>query len=78
MNHEELIKKIKDKIDELKLILALDGGGVEYIDDQDGILFVKMNSHCMECMGQEKTMEGMLRNIQEDIPEVKKIINVPV
>ena len=52
MNQEELIKKIKDKIDELKLILALDGGGVEYIDYQDGILFGKMNSHCMECMGQ--------------------------
>lgn len=78
MNQEEIIKKIKNKIQELNPLLALDGGGVEYIDFQDDILFVRMGGHCIECMGQEATMEGLLRNIQEDVPEVKKIINVPV
>lgn len=78
MNQEEIIKKIKNKIQELNPLLALDGGGVEYIDFQDDILFVRMGGHCLECMGQEATMEGLLRNIQEDVPEVKKIINVPV
>lgn len=78
MNQEDIIKKIKEKLQDLNPLLALDGGGVEYIDFQDNILFVKMSGHCIECMGQETTMEGLLRNIQEDIPEVKKIINVPV
>lgn len=78
MKQEEIIKKIKEKLEELNPLLALDGGGVEYIDFQDGILFVKMGGHCIECMGQEATMDGLLRNINEDIPEVKKIINVPV
>ncbi len=78
MKQEEIIKKIKDKLAELNPLLQLDGGGVEYIDFQDGILFVRMGGHCIECMGQEATMQGLLNNIQEDVPEVKKIINVPV
>lgn len=78
MNQEETVQKIKDKLQELNPLLALDGGGVEYIDFQDGILFVRMGGHCIECIGQEATMEGLLRNVQEDVPEVKKIINVPV
>ena len=78
MNQEEIVTRIKDKLTELNPLLALDGGGVEYIDFQDGILFVRMGGHCIECMGQEATMAGLLRNVQEDVPEVKKIINVPV
>ena len=78
MKQEEIIKKIKDRLSEINPLLALDGGGVEYIDFQDGILFVRMGGHCIECMGQEQTMAGLLANIQEDIPDVKKIINVPL
>lgn len=74
----KVIIQIKEKLDEINPMLQLDGGGVEYIDYQDNILFVRMGGHCVECMGQEETMNALLRHIQEDIPEVKKIINVPV
>lgn len=78
MNQEELITKIKNKLEELNPMLALDGGVVEYIDFQDDILFVRMGGHCIECMGQEETMAKLLKVVQEEVPEVKKIINVPV
>ena len=78
MEQEELIVRIKEKLEELNPMLAIDGGGVEYIDFQDGILFVRMGGHCIECMGQEATIAGLLRTVQEDVPEVKKIINVPL
>lgn len=78
MIENEIVKKIRIKLEELNPILALDGGGVEFIDYQDNILFVKLGGHCIECMGQEATMEGLLNHIQEEVPEVKKIINVPL
>ena len=78
MKQEEVIKKLKEKLEELNPMLMLDGGGVEYIDYQDNILFVRMGGHCIECMGLDATMEGLLAHIQEEVPEVKKIINVPV
>ena len=78
MKQEEIIKKLKEKLDELNPMLQLDGGGVEYIDYQDNILFVRMGGHCIECMGQDETMNALLNHIQEEIPEVKKIINVPI
>lgn len=78
MKESEVVKKLKEKLAELDPILQLDGGGVEFIDYQDGILFVKLGGHCIECMGQEATMAGLLNHVQEEVPEVKKIINVPL
>lgn len=78
MKESEVVKKLKEKLAELNPILQLDGGGVEFIDYQDGILFVKLGGHCIECMGQEATMAGLLNHVQEEVPEVKKIINVPL
>lgn len=78
MTEQEIITKIKEKLEELNPMLALDGGGVTYVDYQDNILFVRMGGHCLECMGQDRTMAALLAHIQEEIPEVKNIINVPV
>ena len=78
MTQEETIEKIKSILEELNPMLQLDGGGVEYIDYQDKVLFVRMGGHCIECMGQDQTMEGLLRHVQEEVPEVKQIINVPL
>lgn len=78
MKQEEIIAKIKDKLEEINPMLALDGGQVTYLDYQDNVLFIKMGGHCMECMGQERTIAALLAHIQEDIPEVKNIINVPL
>ena len=78
MKENEVVEKLRNKLEELNPILQLDGGGVEFIDYQDGILFVKLGGHCIECMGQEATMAGLLNHVQEEVPEVKKIINVPL
>lgn len=78
MEQKEAVQKIKEKLDEINPMLQLDGGGVEYIDYQDNILFVRMGGHCIGCMGQEQTMEGLLMHIQSEVPEVKKIINIPL
>lgn len=78
---DEKIAKIKRIIDELRPYLNMDGGDVEFIkyDDKEKAVFVKLNGACAMCMAKDETLEnGLLEAIQDEIPEVKKIINVPL
>ena len=78
---DEKIAKIKRIIDELRPYLNMDGGDVEFIkyDDKEKVVFVKLNGACAMCIAKDETLEnGLLEAIQDEIPEVKKIINVPL
>ena len=78
MTLEEKIKKTKEVLEELNPMLKLDGGFVEFVDYQDDIVFIKLEGHCIECMGQEATLASIQKYITEEVPEVKKVINIPV
>ena len=78
---DEKIAKIKRIIDELRPYLNMDGGDVEFVkyDDKEKTVFVKLNGACAMCMAKDETLEnGLLEAIRDEIPEVKKIINVPL
>ena len=78
---EEIVEKIKATLEELRPFLNMDGGDVEFKEyDQDSkTVFVKMSGACAMCMMQDETLEmGLLEAIKEKVPEVEKIINVPL
>jgi len=78
MTNEE---KIKQTIEELRPFLNMDGGDVEFIkyDTESKIVFVKLMGACAMCMAQDETLElGLLQALKEQVPEVEKIINVPL
>ena len=73
--------KIKKLIENIRPYLNMDGGDVEFIkyDDKEKVVFVKLNGACAMCIAKDETLEnGLLEAIQDEIPEVKKIINVPL
>lgn len=70
-------KKIISIIDEIRPYLNMDGGDISYVKYENGCLYVKMLGACAHCMAQDNTLnDGLLCMIQEEIPEVKEIINV--
>lgn len=74
MKQEEKIKKV---IDNLRPYLNLDGGDIEFIKYEDKTLYVKLFGNCVHCLMQDDTLnDGILKMIQEEIPEVENIINV--
>lgn len=78
MTNEE---KIKQTVEELRPFLNMDGGDVEFIkyDIESKTVFVKLMGACAMCMAQDETLElGLLQALKEQVPEIEKIINVPL
>ncbi len=80
MTQEEVIIKIKNILKDLDEALSTyEGGGIKYVDYQDNIVFVNLIGSCAECMFRDETLENMiLVQLQEEVPEIKGVINVPV
>jgi len=74
MTEEE---KIKEIIDKLRPFLVSDGGNIEFVKYDNNIVYIKMLGACAGCELIDITIkEGIEGAIQEEIPNVKKVINV--
>lgn len=74
---ENVEEKIKSIIDELKPFLISDGGFLEYIKFEDGIVYVKLGGACADCAFLDVTLkDGIEQMIMNEVPEVKEVRNV--
>lgn len=70
-------KKIIKILSDLRPYLNIDGGDIEFIKYENNTLYVKLTGNCAHCLMQDETLNvGILKMIQEEVPEVKDIINV--
>ncbi len=75
MNNTE--EKIIEIINQLKPYLINDGGNVEFVKYEDGIVYVKMMGACANCQMLDLTLkEGIEATIMNEIKEVKGVIVV--
>lgn len=72
-------EKIKEVIDNIRPYLNMDGGDIEYIKYEDGYVYIRMNGACANCLIRDMDVsEGITQMIQEEVKEVKGVINVPL
>ncbi|MBP3765917.1 MAG: NifU family protein [Bacilli bacterium] len=75
MNNEEA--KIIEVIDQLRPFLINDGGNIEFIKFENGIVYIKMMGACADCAMIDTTLkDGIEMAIIEEVPSVKKVINI--
>jgi Fe-S cluster biogenesis protein NfuA len=68
---EEQVRKVLEKI---RPSLQADGGDVELVDIQDGIVTVRLQGACAGCpMSQMTLRNGIERILKQEIPEVKAV-----
>lgn len=71
------VKKIIEVIDQLRPFLINDGGNIEFVKFEDGIVYIKMMGACADCSMIDLTLkDGIESAIKEEIPIVKEVINV--
>lgn len=71
-------EKIKELLDSIRPYLNNDGGDVEYIKFEDGIVYLKMHGACSDCALIDNTLyDGIEAMLVEEIPEVFGVILVP-
>ena len=74
MTEEE---KIKEMIDKLRPFLISDGGNIEFVKYEDGIVYIKMLGACAGCELIDMTLkEGVESAIKEEVPTVKEVRNI--
>ena len=72
-------EKIKEVIENIRPYLNMDGGDIEFVKYEDNYVYVRLIGACTDCLMQENTInDGLLTMFQEEIPEIKGIINIPV
>lgn len=70
-------KKIIEIIETLKPFLINDGGNIEFIKYENNIVYIKMMGACANCEMLDLTLkEGIEAAIKEEVPTVKKVINI--
>ena len=71
--------KIKEMIENIRPYLNMDGGDIEFLKYEDSIVYIKLLGTCTNCLMQDNTInDGLLTMFQEEVPEIKGIINVPL
>jgi len=70
-------EKVEKAIAEIRPFLQGDGGNIELIDVQDGVVKVKLVGACGSCpMSQLTLKRGVEARLKAQVPEVKEVIAV--
>lgn len=72
-------EKIIEVINGIKPYLNSEGGNIDFIKYEDNIVYVKLTGACSCCPHQNETIKnGVLKTLQNEIPEIKDVINVEI
>lgn len=70
-------EEVEKALDRVRPALQADGGDVELVDVQDGIVSVRLTGACGGCpMSQMTLKSGIERAIKEAVPEIKGVESV--
>jgi len=68
-------KEIIKVIEKLRPYIQRDGGDVEFVKVEDGIVTVRMLGACAECMALDDTLKiGIEATLLEEVPGVKAVV----
>ena len=73
----DINEKIIEVLDNLRPYLMSDGGNIQFVKYEDGIVYIKLEGACASCSLLDITLyEGIECVLKDAIPEVKGVINV--
>ncbi|BBO17852.1 Fe-S cluster biogenesis protein NfuA [Candidatus Brocadia pituitae] len=67
-------EKIEEALKNIRPALQADGGDIELVDVQDGVVKVRLRGACGTCPSALMTLKyGVEERLREEIPEVKSV-----
>lgn len=73
----EIEKRIIQVLDNIRPYLISDGGNIEFIKYEDGIVYIKMQGACANCGMIDLTLkDGIERILIDEISEIQQVINI--
>jgi Fe-S cluster biogenesis protein NfuA len=72
---KEAVEKV---LEEIRPSLQADGGDIELVDVEDGVVKVRLKGSCAGCPMSQMTLAfGVEKTLKERVPEVKRVVAVP-
>ncbi|OQX00109.1 MAG: hypothetical protein BWK74_00570 [Desulfobacteraceae bacterium A6] len=69
-------KLVEEAINKIRPMLQKDGGDVELVDINEGVVKVRLKGACAGCpMSQMTLKNGIERFLKQEIPEVKSVVS---
>jgi Fe-S cluster biogenesis protein NfuA len=70
-------EKVEGALAKIRPALQADGGDVELVDVEEGVVKVKLTGACAGCPVSTMTLKlGIERLLKEEIPDVKEVVAV--
>jgi Fe-S cluster biogenesis protein NfuA len=67
--------KVEAALNKIRPSLMADGGNVELIDVNDGVVKIKLTGACAGCPMATMTLkQGIERILKQEIPEIKEVV----
>ena len=67
--------KVEEVLNKIRPSLVADGGNVELIDVNDGVVKLKLTGACAGCPLSTLTLKnGIERFLKQEIPEIKEVV----
>ncbi|MCF7924558.1 MAG: NifU family protein [Candidatus Izimaplasma sp.] len=71
MKYEEIVEEIKGVIKLIKPYINRDGGDIDFVKFEDGIVYIKLTGACIGCAGFDATMNDLIEDtLLERVPGV--------
>ncbi|MFC1866388.1 NifU family protein [Chloroflexota bacterium] len=68
--------KIEEVLEKIRPSLIADGGNVEFVEVNDGVVKVKLTGACAGCPMSTMTLKnGIEKILKQEIPEVKEVVS---
>ena len=72
-----MLEKVEAVIERIRPALQADGGNVELVGIEDGVVKVKLTGACGSCPMSTLTLKmGIERVIREELPEINEVVAV--
>jgi Fe-S cluster biogenesis protein NfuA len=70
-------EKIEKVLDKVRPSLMADGGNVEFVDVEDGVVKVRLTGACGGCPMSQMTLKmGIERVLKQEIPEIQEVVAI--
>ena len=75
MNREETIAKVTTIINHIRPWIQGDGGDLEFVSLEDGVVTVRLTGACVGCVAIDTTLnDGIKSWILDEVPEVRDVV----
>lgn len=77
MTNEQLLKKIDEVLQEMRPNIQMDGGDIEFVAFNDGVVSLRLHGACASCPLSLYTLKmGIEERLREQVPDVVEVISV--